>query len=398
MGQGLGKNSPVVLVLGKSNYEALIERHGQWVRWRVATKCPCVNHVTQQPDLHCKKCTGLGFTYSYQPTKTVSQTVMVKDTTGIIEIDAEFEKCDLVQVFDNAGKTYLNAIKTGHFIELNEPVLPVKGVYVTVVMTSTVLQFIESAKCISAGSGYYQIEGLRVSKNSIEGLYHSAAGDIIRIDKIVDADGNVYEVQELRQDCIYIEPILKDVINEETGETTKEELSIAEPLTAYGIEWIPPFVFALLNQNLSKADEQVKAENGGDAVLTFPYDFDVSNDDVITVLSGTFTQKSVLSRKSTNYDVINAYFVEEIVKCVGKEREYVAGKDFLLVGTNYIRWLCEDAPEAGEFYSLVYKVLPTYKVIKSIPQIRTSENQRMPKKAVVKLYDVYGEARGVNRQ
>ena len=32
MGQGLGKNTPVVLSLGKGNYEALIALHGQWVR------------------------------------------------------------------------------------------------------------------------------------------------------------------------------------------------------------------------------------------------------------------------------------------------------------------------------------------------------------------------------
>lgn len=43
MGVGLGKNSAVVLSLGKENYEALIERHGQWIRWRVATKCSCVD-------------------------------------------------------------------------------------------------------------------------------------------------------------------------------------------------------------------------------------------------------------------------------------------------------------------------------------------------------------------
>jgi hypothetical protein len=42
MGWGLGRNSPVVLSLGKANFEAMIDRHGQWVRWRVARKCPCL--------------------------------------------------------------------------------------------------------------------------------------------------------------------------------------------------------------------------------------------------------------------------------------------------------------------------------------------------------------------
>ena len=154
----------------------------------------------------------------------------------------------------------------------------------------------------------------------------------------------------------------------------------------------------ILNQNLSKSDEQVMQENNGDAVLTFPYGYDVATDDVITVLSGTYTQKNIIVKKDDEYDVIPAYFVDEIVKCVGENREYVSGTDFIVCGTNYIKWLCDDCPEEGEGYSITYKVFPTYKVVKSIPQIRTSENQRMPKKAVIKLYDTYGEARGVNKK
>ena len=139
-------------------------------------------------------------------------------------------------------------------------------------------------------------------------------------------------------------------------------------------------------------------ELGGDAVLTFPYAYDVSNDDVITVLSGTYTQKTVLTHNNSDYDVIPAYFVDEVIKCVGKNREYTAGVDFILCGTNYIKWIASDAPAEQEYYSISYRVFPTYKVIKAIPQIRTSENQRMPKKAVIKLYDAYAEKRGVNRQ
>ena len=66
MGQGLGRNSPVVLTLGKDNYCALIERHGQWTRWRTASKCSCVNSSSMQPDIRCKICSGRGIIYSYQ--------------------------------------------------------------------------------------------------------------------------------------------------------------------------------------------------------------------------------------------------------------------------------------------------------------------------------------------
>lgn len=393
MGQGLGRNSPVQLELGKENYEALIERHGQWVRWRVAQKCACVKPNSMQPDIHCKKCGGLGVVYSYQEKATVSQTVMIRDSSGMIELDAQFIDCPLVKCYDNSGRVYENASKVGSFVMLNTANLPVKGVYVTAVMTSKIVQTVENTIANSTGSGYYRVEGLRSSRMKTEGLYHTVPGDIESIGTIKDGDGNVYETGEIRQDCIFVKPIIQE------GDEG-EEVVINPPAVLYvdRVDYIPPFVFVILNQNLSKSDAQVMQDNNGDAVLTFPYAYDVAVDDVITVLSGTYTQKNVIAKKEAEYDVIPAYFVGEIVSCVGKDREYINGEDFILCGANYLKWLCDDCPEDGEGYSLTYRVYPTYKVVKSIPQIRTSENQRMPKKAIIKLYDTYGEARGVNRK
>lgn len=383
MGQGLSKNSPVQLELGKENYEALIDRHGQWVRWRVASKCPCIKANTQQPDIHCKKCGGLGVLYGYQKQATVSQTVMVCDSSGIIELDGAFIDCLLTRCYDNAGHIYENAKKTGSFVMLNAEKLPSKGVYVTAIMTATVLKTVEHTQAESIGNGYYRVAGLRSSRTKTEGLYHTAPGDIESIGTVCDTEGNAYEIGEIRQDCIFI----KDLQGVPPATLLVEQ-----------VQYIPPFTFVILNQNLSKSDAQVMQDNNGDAVLTFPYTFDVSADDVITVLSGTYTQKSVVAKKDAEYDVIPAYFVDEIVKCSGIERDYMEGTDFILCGTNYLKWLCDDRPEDGEGYAITYKVYPTYKVVKAIPQIRTSENQRMPKKAVIKLYDTYGEARGLNRK
>lgn len=391
MGQGLSRNSPVQLSLGRDNYEALIERHGQWIRWRVAAKCPCIKPNSMQPDIHCRKCGGLGITYGYQDKAAAIQTVMVKDSTGIIELDAKYRNCALQKCYDNAGKVYANATKTDNYILLNDAA-PVKGVYVTAVMTDNVLKELNDVECHAVGNGFFRVEGLRVSRTNIEGLYHDAPGDIEEIEGITDFEGHVFYAREIRQDCILVDPI--EV--EENGE--KMLLFPPETLKIKTVKYIPPFVFVILNQNLSKSDAQVMQELNGDGVLTFPYDFDVSNDDVLTVLSGTYTVKSIIEKKEAEYDVIPAYFVESVVNCTGKEREYLPGVDFILCGTNYIKWLCDDCPEDGEAYSITYRVNPTYKVVKAIPQIRTSENQRMPKKAVVKLYDTYGEARGVNRK
>lgn len=390
MGQGLGKNSPVVLSLGKENYEALIDRHGQWVRWRVTNKCPCVNPNTSQPNPSCPKCAGLGVTYTYQKNKIVTQTAMVKDTSGIIDVDSEYADCPLIKVYDNSGNVYENAVKTGTYVLLNAT--PTKGVYVTVVMTDTILKTLESAECESVGDGYYRVKGIQSSKTSIDGLYHTAPGDIESIGTITDAAGLTYTAEELREDMFFIEP------HTETVDGAEKTIAITEPVTVKTVAYIPPFTFALLNQNLEKSDERIMNDSNGDAVLTFPYTYDVTNDDVVTVLSGTYTKKSVITRKSSKYDVIPAYFVDKVVSCIGTSREYVSDTDFILVGTNRIKWICDDCPEEDEAYSITYRVFPTYRVLKNIPQLRTSENQRMPKKAIVKLFDTYGEARGVNKQ
>lgn len=384
---GLGKNSPVILTLGKENYEALIDRHGQWVRWRVATKCPCATKGS--PDIHCRICGGRGYTYSFQKNKIVTQTVMCVDSSGVIELDSEYESCNLKRVYDSNGNEYPNAEKQGLYLLLNSSELPIKGSYVTAVMTDAILHTVESADCEKIGAGYYRVKGLRSAKTNIEGLYHSVPGDIESIGKIIDANGVEYTAKELRQDTFYIEPTLDE---------DEEEIEIAEPLTVQNVSYLPPFLFVILSQNLKEADENLVQKLNGDAVLTFPWNCDVSNDDVITVLSGTYTQKDIVKKKDADYDVIEAYFVDEIVSCVGTEREYVPGTDFILCGANYIKWLCDDCPEDGENYSITYRVFPTYKVVQNIPQIRTSENQRMPKKAVIKLLSTYGEKTGINRQ
>lgn len=418
MGQGLGENSPVILTLGKANYEAMITRHGQWVRWRIAEKCPCVRQDTQQPDIHCERCGGLGVIYSCQKERVITKTALCTDNSGIIEIEDEDNAYTLVSAYDQKGNTYPNAKKAGQYILLGDNP-PEKGTYITAVLTETILKTLESAECEHLGAGYYRVPGLQSSKmGEIDELYHTAPGDIENIESIVDAEGKEWEFTELRQDTFLIgrgEQAVAIAGEAKAGEsrTWQGETAIAgkavvemsatedrptEPLTVKGVSYIPPFVFVLLNQNLSKTEEAVMQELGGDAVATFPYSYDVANDDIITVLSGTYTQKSVMTKKKAQYDVIPAYFVDAVVSCTGKNGAYTQGVDFLLAGTNYIKWISQNRPADGEAYSVTYRVFPTYKVVKAIPQIRTSENQRMPKKAVVKLYDTYGEARRANRQ
>lgn len=396
---GLQRGSPVQLTLSKDNYVALIERHGQWIRWRTAQKCSCVQPGSMQPDIHCKICSGRGYTYSFQKNSVVFETVMDKSGSGVLTVSNANRDCKLIEVYDYHGNRFDKANKFESFINLNADKPLVKGIYYTVIMRKESVQTLSCAIVQKNHMGYYTVPYLTVGRPNVDGVYYDVASDILSIGKILDSEGREYKAKEFRLNQFRIEPLTE--IDEETGE--EYEIPIAEPLTVQDVEYIQPFTFALLNQNLSQADIQVMVDNQGDAVLTYPYEYDVSSDDVLTVLAGTITNKEVMVRQNYETDTLGVYFVYDVVSCTGivdgKIVEYKQGEDFILVGTNKIKWL-EDGnyPDEGDTYSITYHVLPTYKVIKDIPQLRTSENQRFPKKAVVKLFTTYSENAGVNKQ
>ena len=402
MGQGLGKNSPVVLTLGRANYEALIDRHGQWIRWRQAKKCPCVSYPSMHPDIHCKLCGGRGELYGVQENILSVVTVGVLDYSGIIQLPEENEKSLLVKVYDVDGKEYPLATKSGRFIELNDKP-PHKGSYFTCVLTDKTEKTIEKAETEPLGDNFYRVKGIQTIKTGIDGLHHTGTPDILSIGKIVDGAGVEYEANELRLDTFYITPKIVQEENPETGEMTETVVPITEPITVENVSYVPPFVFALLSQNLSKADGQAVVEAQGDAVCTFPYSCDVAEGDVLTVLSGTTTEKSAQAKTEIEYDTLPSFFVSEIVSIIGlnedKEKvEYLQGTDYILAGSNRIQWISDNQPFPGDAFSVVYKTYPSYKVVKDIPQLRTAENQRFPKKVVVKYMSSYSDKTNINNQ
>ena len=389
----MGKNSPVVLSLGRANYEALIGRHGQWVRWRTSTICPCVEKNTQQPDPHCEKCGGRGAIYSYQPSQILQITAMV-DTSGLIALEEEYINDSLVRVYDNEGRTLENAEKFGVYVYLNETNF-VKGNYYNIILKRDTIQILKEAVLENAGGNFYKVPGIESTRLNIEGIYYTAPADIESIETVTDENNNEFSVSHYRLNLAYIPP--KEETDAETGEKT--EIYPVGKLTAKNIRYIPPFTFAVLNQILNKMDLAQMEKTGGEAVVTFPYSCDVSENDVLTVLAGTITQKSIIVRQKKDTDVLGAFFVEKIEKIIGNDNaEYINGVDYILIGTNGIKWLTDNKPETGTGYSVTYRVFPTYIVVKNIPQLRSSEDQRFPKKAIVKLFTSYSEKRGVNRQ
>jgi hypothetical protein len=379
MAVGLGKDSPIVLSLGRSNYEALISRHGQYVRWRTARKCACVT-PEDEPDIHCEKCGGSGEVYDYQ--KFYNETLRISARDNIIELPAENIDCEVLKVYDAYGNEF-QFVKAGQFVEIIGGHRHInKNEIIEILIRDTLVKYFESAVLERIGNGYYRAPGVETPPSKLEGVYYKAAGDIIAAGRVEDSAGETVEIIGFRQDMIQVDPSVPQT----------------ETLTAYDIDYILPFKFLVLSQNLNKDDSLQLQIAKGEAVCSYPYIFNVGFGDVITVLSGAMPMKDLIKHISDDADdVIFEYFVARIDKLETQTEQYREGVDFILVGTNRIHWIGENRPEIGAFMSISYQYLPTYRVAKNIPQLRTSEDQRIPRKVILQSLAAFQESRKVNQ-
>jgi hypothetical protein len=378
-GFGLGKNSPIVLSQSRGNLESLIQRHGQYVRWRSVKKCTCVT-PENDPSIHCEKCGGSGEIYDYQ--KFYNDTLRLSVRDNILELPAENAACEVLKIYDAYGNEF-QSVKLGGFVEITGgPRQLNRNEIVELLICDTAVKHLENAVLERIGNGYYRVPGVETPPSKLEGVYYRAEGDVIAADRVENSAGEAVEITGCRQNMIQVDPAIPQ----------------EETLTAYGIGYILPFKFVVLSQNLNKDDLLQLQLTKGEAVCTYPYMFNVSFGDVITILSGTMPGKTLLSHISDDTDdVIFEYFVAGIDKLETQAGEYREGVDFILVGTNRIHWISENRPEIGAFMSVSYQYRPTYRVAKNIPQLRTSEDQRLPRKVILQSFAAFQESRRLNQ-
>ena len=371
MGYGLGRDSPVVLSLGKSNFEALIDRHSQWLRWRVAKKCPCA--VDSYADSKCKKCGGGGYIYDYQHEYEDAYRAAVR--SNVVVIPENYSNAEILEVYNAYGKRY-QFCRLDDFIQiLGEKIQD--NELVDVRFRAPTIEHLDTATLESIGGGYYRVPGILTEPSKLEGVFYQAAGDVVSIDELKDEEGNPVKILGYRWDMINAD-------------------SQAKTLTANSINYILPFKFNLMSQNLSKEDQILVNTHNGDAVCTFPNMFNMSENDVLTVLAGSQTHKVLVKKSKGKDDILPDFFVAQVDSMETKTATYQEGINFILTGTNRIHWI-GDQPAADELMSITYRYHPTYCVDKNIPMLRTSENQRIPHKVVLKLHAAFSEAKRVNQ-
>jgi len=369
---GLGKHSPIVLSQSKGNFDALILRHGQYIRWRIAKKCPCVT-TNSRANLHCPRCGGSGDIFDYQREYEEVFRVSIRD--NIFSLPEDYGNAEILEVYDHRGRKYEYS-RYDNFIQINNAVIPNNELIDVKVRVSTVKR-LESAMLEKVGGGYYRVPGICTEPSPLEGVYYKAVGDVLSVSELKDGEDNPVNILGYRRDMVLAD-------------------SEAETLNAAGIEYIMPFRFIILSQNLSKSDLALVDVQSGEAVCTYPYMYNVSENDVLTVLSGTMTHKIVIEKRGNGIDdTIPEFFISQIDSIETNTETFNEGDDFILVGTNKIHWIGKQ-PQDAEMMSITYRYYPTYRVAKEIPMLRTSEDQRIPRKVTLKLYAAFSEAKKVN--
>lgn len=421
MGWGLGKNSPVVLSLGRENYEAMIARHGQWVRWRIAKKCTCVT-ASNQPDIHCPKCNGFGEVYGYQKEICINLRLNVSHD-NIIDLTEEHSRATIVSIHALRGAPIEYEYRQfGSFVQILSD-RSLYGEFVDVVLCETLVERMSTAELKSCGGGFFKVLGIETPRSTIAGVSYQAPSEVIHIERILDKEGREYEIKGYRANMVQLvdEPLSSNTFTVNNSDrvcliegTMRFSTGNEDPagaitdykkesylgyaflitnsvtnivLTAYDVEFIKPFRFVILSQALKKSDESIMIAAQGDAVATVPYQYNVSIGDVITVLSGTFTDKRVVIQRGSGDTVLPELFVEGIDSLESAEKVYKEGRDFVITGMNRIHWIGEQRPEAQSALSIIYRYYPTYRVVQNYPTLRTSEDQRLPRKVILATFN-----------
>ena len=110
-----------------------------------------------------------------------------------------------MKVYDGGGKVYSQAEKFGQFISLNaKPFM--KGAYYNVLLKREIAKTVESVVLENCGGNYYRVPGIESRRMNIDGIYYTAPGDVISIERVFDESGEEFKVEQYRLNLAYIPP------------------------------------------------------------------------------------------------------------------------------------------------------------------------------------------------
>lgn len=378
-GYGLTKNSPIKLSLSRENYEALIARHGQWIRWLRASKCTCVS-ANGRPDLNCTKCGGEGYLYGFQERAT--ETVMLSYLDGGV-VELPYEDATVVGVHDYMGLSYTPTARFGKFCKISGDRTPDIGEQVQVILDRPIAKTVLETPLTYLGAGCFEAKELRVSGKEGIASERSTQDDIISVASIYNITKNIsYTPTGYRRNFIFADNVV--------------DITVGDMVVAQQVVYLEPFLFAITGQQHSEPDWKFLEVVGGDASMTFPSWAGVGEGDIVTILADSQVGKVVIEKQVSGIDIIPAFYIDSIEYIESGSEKYFPSEHFDLWGVNKIKWRSVlELPADNSPLFVMFRYFPTYRVIREFPNVRSSENQHLPRRVALKLLSTYGERKGI---
>lgn len=357
----------VDILLTRSSYEQKILAHSQYVRWLQAIKCYCLDE-TGEVDPNCDACRGRKYIYRVQNQISVIGENSPHCADRVYPINTPI---DSVQAVRYCNDEY-NIVKHDD----KEIVISLANVtqryadpgeQIEVEYTVDVSNDYDGVASYIANSGV-----VRVPLPPIRFRDGSVQGEITVVTEVKNVTQDItYTVTGFYKNEVFItvgtEPDPGDVFN-------------------VIVKYVNPFSFLLQGVDEKINNEDGYVIQGGDAMLSVPYNYYIGDGDVIVQLVGEQRGDAVIEITTAGEDELPAFDVSQILKVVDdSSNTYVFNTDFILIKGNIIKWITANRP--AEKYSIQFMYHPAFKIFRMKPNVRTPENQKLPRHAGLVIFD-----------
>jgi hypothetical protein len=359
--------------LNLSLFLRLISNFGQEVIHERASRCPCRNPGSHNPDFRCPVCTEFandnekGWIWKIKRYETV-----VERSCDLCLPIAEFEnsipttRSQITKVF------YAKNITTGEFYTVDEFIgnqVMISGNKLPTKFENTEVKYTYDKQIRETVYPVLQSDWqIKVAKGSIT--------EIHRIENITKDE--IYTVENFTHDTIAIDGLNKP----EATDTIEVDY-----------EYIPPLTGLITGVSPDLRMTAIGEVRLGDATFTVDPLVKIGYYDRVTLLNQDEKESEILTRgKKDTLRYPEIVEIVEIFSLGNDETEltyYTEGLDFSLSGKEIVWLEGGNSPLDNRQYTVTYFFRPVYRVYVSLPLVRTPSNDAMPRRVMLRRDDIW---------
>jgi hypothetical protein len=335
-------------------YLSAISRHGQYVRWYMASKCYCASDMGR-PDPSCKECLGRG--HMYEPVKSVRR-LDVGASLGNIVIKTKAKIKTLNRLFGSGNQdipyqsfscneiTLVSAIPKGRFYYVD---------------------YDENLELLYSGSATYEGRGILrvpiIGKSTMQGDFVGEISDISSV------------TNNTRSETMNAVDFWADMILTDSFADEGDDISVS-------CKYVTPVKFLISGINPKEKMSNTMVYQEADAQATVPGWCFIGPGDIITLLKAEQRVSVVGEVHSPDAYRLPFFKVKKILSIKDEHGEI---SDAVVIRNNEIKWGSR-VPDGRFSISLTYN--PSFVVLDDLPTPRHAEDKVFPRKLMLKQWDM----------